>query len=160
MTINEDTGEEPVCPVCDAADYWSCGHLVASIARSFWECRGGAFQDHESRVSTVTEAAFLSHIQNGSEPQFTGSEAFDELWGEARANYKPGDDDVELDGDIYQRFVIELLESAGAFETHEPLIEEGGPGMSSAMTLLFAEDAPKVVDQALEQLKREIGGTK
>ena len=45
MTINEDTGEEISCNICGATEYWDCGHLVASLDRSFCECQGGELYD-------------------------------------------------------------------------------------------------------------------
>ncbi|MHA7828916.1 MAG: hypothetical protein ACX93P_15295, partial [Roseovarius sp.] len=68
MTINADTGEDVVCPICNAAEYWDCGHLVASVDRSFGECQGGALCDRETEFSSLVENAFLPHLQNGSEP--------------------------------------------------------------------------------------------
>ena len=156
MTINEDTGEEVVCPVCDATEFWGCGHLVASFDRSFCECQGGLFYDHMHKFSSLIEGAFQSHLQKGSEPSLN-YDALPELWEEAKNNFEPGDEDyVDLDGDILQRFLIELLEEAGAFDAPGSLMDPGGPGMTSSMSLLFSDNPSEVIRKAARQLKIEM----
>lgn len=155
MTIDEDTGEEAVCPICEAAEYWDCGHLVGSFDRSFCECQGGATYDRQGEFSAIIEGVFLSHLQNGSEPTLN-YDAFPELWEEAQRNYEPGDDCVDLDGDIFLTFLIELLEEAGACEASGSPMDPGGPGMTSSMSLLFAEKPSAVVDQAIARLSADL----
>jgi hypothetical protein len=157
MTIDEDTGEEVVCPICTAAEYWDCGHLVGSFDRSFCECQGGAIYNRVGRFSSIIETAFLSHLRRGSEPDLKFCDAFPELWDAARNNYEPGEEYLDLDGYIVQRVLIELLEEAGAYEAPGSLMDPGGPGMSSSMSLLFADDPSKVVDQALQRLSSGLG---
>lgn len=149
VTINEDTGEEVVCPICNAADYWACGHLVASLDRSFCECQGGALLDREAELSSRIEDAFLPHLENGSQPSF-GYSSLEELWVAAKENFSASDGYVVLDGDIWQRVLIEHLEDAGAFDLPGPLMDPDGPGMTSSMSLLFAEKPKEVVDKALQ----------
>ncbi len=156
MTINEDTGEDVVCPVCDATEFWDCGHLVASFDLSFCECQGGLFYEHMHQFSSLIEGAFLIHLQNGSEPSFN-YDALPELWDEAKNTFEPGDEDyVDLDGDILQRFLIELLEEAGAFEAPGSLMDPGGPGMTSSMSLLFSESPSEAIRKALHKLPIEL----
>lgn len=151
MTIDEDTGEDVVCPICGAAEYWDCGHLVGSFDRSFCECQGGAIYDRQGEFSSIIEGVFLSHLQNGSEPGLK-YDAFPELWAAAKSNYEPDDDYVDLDGDILQRLLIEVLEHAGAYEEPGSLMDPGGPGMTSSMSLLFAEYPSEVVARALHRV--------
>ncbi len=154
--IDEETGEDVVCSICRAAEYWECGHLVASFDRSFGECHGGAIYEREYQFSSLIESAFLSHLQNGSEPRFK-YDARPELWKEAKDSYQPSElDDIYLDGYIFQRFLIELLENAGAFEPAGSLINPGGPGMTSSISLLFAKDPSEVIEQSLQELSSEI----
>ena len=156
MTINEDTGEKVVCPVCDAAEFWDCGHLVASFDRNFCECQGGFFYDSMHQFSLLIEGAFLLHLQKSSEPSLN-YDALPGLWDEAKNNFEPGDEDyVDLDGDILQRFLSELLEEAGAFEASGSLMDPGGPGMTSSMSLLFSDNPSEVIRKALWQLKIEM----
>lgn len=155
MTIDEDTGESVVCPLCNATEYWNCGHLVASLDRSFCECDGGAIYSRQQELSAIIEGAFLSHMKNGSEPSLN-FDAFPELWQEAKSNYEPADGYVFLDGCILQRILIELLEEEGAYEAPGSLVATGGPGMSSSMSLLFAENPSEVIEQALQRLSTEL----
>ena len=156
MTINDDTGEDVVCPVCEASELWDCGHLVASFDRSFCECQGGLFYEHMHQFCSLIEGAFLVHLRNGSEPSLN-YDALPELWDEAKNNFEPGDEDyVDLDGDILQRFLIELLEEAGAFEAAGSLMDPGGPGMTSSMSLLFSDNPTEVIRKALQKLSIEL----
>ncbi|PVZ48383.1 hypothetical protein DD557_06345 [Thalassobacter stenotrophicus] len=108
------------------------------------------------QFSSLIEGAFLSHLQNGLEPSFN-YDALPELWDEAKNNFEPGDEDyVDLDGDILQRFLIELLEGSGAFEAPGSLMDPGGPGMTSSMSLLFSENPSEVIRKALRQLSIEL----
>lgn len=158
MTINEDTGEEVVCPICNAIEYWTCGHLVASLDRSFGECRGGALSDREVEFSSIIEDAFLPHLKDGSKPSF-GYSSFEELWDAAKENFSSRDGYVVLDGDIWQRVMIEHLEDAGAFDLPGPLMDPGGPGMTSSMSLLFADKPNEVVGKALQDFVSELENT-
>ncbi len=155
MTIDEDTGEEVVCPICGAAEYWDCGHLVAEFDRTFCECLGGKIHNREGEFSSTIEAVFLSHLQNGSEPDFKYQE-LSELWEEAKKTHEPGEDYADLDGYILQRLMIELLEEAGAIEPPGYLMDPGGPGMTSSMSLLFAENPSLVVEQAHKRISYEL----
>jgi len=157
MTINADTGEDVVCPICNAAEYWDCGHLVASLDRSFGECQGGALFDRQTECSSLVEDAFLPHLQKGTEPSL-GYSSLVELWEAAKGDFTSGDEDVCLDGDIWQRVLIEYLEDAGAVDLPEPLMDPGAPGMTSSMSLLFAETPPEVVETAYQQLSNELKG--
>ncbi|WBQ13034.1 hypothetical protein L2D00_14460 [Hyphomonadaceae bacterium BL14] len=155
MTIYEDSREKVTCLICDADDYWNCGHLVASFDQSFCDCYGGEAHDHLSDFSSTIEEAFLTHLRNGGEPSFNNA-TIDALWEGARRNSEPDEDFVDLDGYIFQRLLIELLEGAGAQQPPGSLIDPGGPGMTSSMSLLFAEEPPKVVAVALQGLSDEL----
>ena len=156
MTINEDTGEEVVCPVCDGKEFWDCGHMVASFDLTFGECQGGMFYDHERRFSSIIEDVFIRTLRTGSRPQFS-SETLSELWNEAKSNHEPDEEDyVDLDGDILQRVFIELLEEADAFEPSGSLTDPGGPGMTSSISLLFADNTSEVISKAYRNLVAEL----
>ena len=62
MTIIEETGKEPTCPVCGSPDYGDCGHLVADLDRSFCECQGGELYEKMAEFLNLVEGAFLSHL--------------------------------------------------------------------------------------------------
>jgi hypothetical protein len=143
LMFNEDTEEDILCPVCDAPEYWECGHLVADIDRTFAECKGGVLFNQMGMFSNVIKEAFLRLLKADDEPVFK-SVNLEELWHSTQQNFEPKDDDVILDTDIFLRFLIEILEEAGANDLAGSIIESGGPGMTSAVSLLF-DDEPKVV---------------
>ena len=155
MTINEDTGEEVACPICGALEYWDCGHLVASLDRSFCECQGGELYDRMSEFSSILESAFLPHLKQGSAPDIKGLD-LEELWKVARQNFDPNYDDVDLDGFIFQRVVIELLREAGAYYLPGSLMDPGGPGMTSSISVLFAEEPARVIEKAICNLNAQL----
>lgn len=147
MTIDEDTGERVVCPICDNPEYWECGHLVANFDLTFCECNGGEIYDLMRNFRNLIEGAVLRHLQEGSEPSHWG-EGSDELWEYAKENYSDGEDWVEINDAAVQRLIIDRLTEAGAFELPGSLADLGGPGMSSSVALLFGESPKQVVQQA------------
>ena len=52
--------------------------------------------------------------------------------------------------------MVELLEDAGAVRYPGPVIHEGGPGMSSSYSLLYADTPNVVIDAALKNLEGRI----
>jgi len=70
---------------------------------------------------------------------------------EARVNYDlEYPDHVYIDEYMFLAWLTEVLIDAGAEEPPGYIVEEGGPGQSSALTLLYASD-PKVVIEAAEK---------
>ena len=59
MTIIEETGKEPTCPVCGSPDYGDCGHLVADLDRSFCECQGGELYEKMAEFLNLVEKGDL-----------------------------------------------------------------------------------------------------
>lgn len=55
--------------------------------------------------------------------------------------------------------MIELLEEAGAYDLPGSLMDPGGPGMTSSMSLLFAERPSTVIDLALQHLSGKLRNT-
>jgi hypothetical protein len=160
MTIIENTGKKPTCPVCKSSDYWDCGHLVADLDRTFHECQGGELYERIAEFSELVENAFLAHLTEKTVPNLEKWE-LDQLWETASERFDPDEEYVALDGDVFQRVLIELLEDCGAFELPEGLIDPGGPGMTSWISLLFAEEPAKAIKLAREKLLielKQIGG--
>ena len=156
MTIDEDTGEDVVCPVCDAIEFWNCGHLIASFDRSFGECQGGLIYDSIKRFLSIVEIAFLSHLKDGSAPNLNHG-ALSDLWNEAKSNFDPNDEDyVHIDDYIFQGYLIELLQDSGGLDAPGSLIDPGGPGMTSSMSLIFSENPSDVIENALQRLSMEL----
>jgi hypothetical protein len=156
MTINEDTGEDVVCPVCKALEYWECGHLVAGFDRSFCECFGGEFFDQQHTFRGIIEKSFLSHHTAGSSPSFS-SRDLKALWETARLNASDGEVEIALDSFVFQRVLIEALSEAGAIEPEGSLIMPGGPGMTSSVSLLFSESPQACIETAKASLQRNLG---
>lgn len=155
MTINEEARAKVVCPICRSENISDCGHMVGSFDRTFCDCYGGAVVDHLFDFRLIIEATFLSHIKEGVEPSLKNT-TIKELWESVNPNSDLDEDGLDLDGYVLQRLVIELLKDAGAHEPPGSLIVPGGPGMTSSMTELFAEEPSQVVDRALQCLSNEI----
>lgn len=88
MIVDEDTGEDIICPICDMPDYWECGHLVASFDKTFCECQGGEIYGRFKEFTSIVENVFLSHLKNSSELKVEGL-AIGELWASAEASFDP-----------------------------------------------------------------------
>ncbi|KKM90197.1 hypothetical protein LCGC14_1241090 [marine sediment metagenome] len=155
MTIIENTGRGPACPICNSTEYGSCGHLVADFDRTYGECLGGEIYDRQAEFSDLAERAFLMHL-NQKTVLSVKKWGLDELWEITLGKFDPDEEYVELDGDIFQRVLIALLKDSGAFDVPEGLIDPGGPSMTSWVSLLFADDPSKVIDMAINKLKIEL----
>lgn len=159
MTFNEDTGEEVVCLICQASEFWECGHLVGSFDLSFGECAGGEIYERFQEFIVLVEDNFRRHLIAGSDPKLNSHWLMD-LWSEAFNNFDPDEIDyVHIDHDIFIGFVVELLEEAGAIIDPGPTIDPGGPGMTSAMSLLFSKTPADVIDKAIEMLSKILSET-
>jgi hypothetical protein len=157
MTIDEDTGENVVCPICDAQEYWECGHLVAKFDRTFCECQGGVFYGQMGKFSSLIEGVFLRFLKADDEPVFK-SGILEELWDAARLSYVPEEGYVGLDSDILLTFLIELLEDEGAFSPSGSLMDPGGPGMTSSISILFDDKPTDVIESAFKAVSKELEG--
>ena len=58
-----------------------------------------------------------------------------------------------LDGIVFYRLVVGMLLAAGAIDHPGQIIDEGGPGMTSAVTLLYAHDPKEVIESAMKALQ-------
>ena len=159
MTINEDTGEDVTCPLCQSPEYWECGHLVASLDRTFCECDGGELFDREHEFREVVEMAFRAHFKAGSTSSNLPSGALRELWETlSPQSFEEAveGDGLELDGFVFQRVLIEALEDAGVIEPKGQLCDPGGPGMTSSVSLLFAKRPQDCIKKALALLRLQL----
>lgn len=152
---DENTGQEPRCPVCGASEWWDCGHLVADFDLTFGECHSGEFYDRDHEFWSVLEEAMLTALAREEECNPTNEE-IQQIWNYAKAEFSMGDEEIERDTPPFFRLVIDLLEKAGAEEHPGSLVDPGGPGMTSSVTLLFSEKPKAVVDEALKLLEQEI----
>jgi hypothetical protein len=63
---------------------------------------------------------------------------------------------VVIDGYLFFPLLIDLLLECGAIEHEGSIIDPGGPGMTSAVSLTFAANPKEVVDKALNSLKTKL----
>lgn len=157
MPIYEESGREVVCPICRDEFYHDCGHLVGDFDRTYCEYLGGSVVDHVEVFSSQIETAFLSHLRCGSESRLDLCQSFSELWDAAKKNYKPEQDELVFDGNIFQRVLIELLTEVGVQQPDGYLVDPGPPSFTSSVVLLFADSPSKVVDQAFRRLSERLG---
>jgi hypothetical protein len=145
--IIEETGESPACPICSSDE--SCSHRVAVLDHTFLECTDGALFDRTSEFSELIESRFAEFIEIEASPKDISGE-IEAMWKYAKECFDPASKNIEIDSDALYRLMNELLEEAGA--TSIQAISEGGPGMSSSLSILYAEDPEKVIQEATSRL--------
>lgn len=155
MIEDEDTGEAAKCVICGSEEYWECGHLVAEFDLSFNQCNGGSFCNRAEEFAELIESAFIEFIKKGIEPNFGKSndaQQWCELWKHAKKDFDDVEDYIYIDGDISAQIFIEMLENCGASSLGGMLLEDGGPGMTSVVKLLFEDEPESAVNLALAEL--------
>lgn len=155
MTFNEDTGEDAVCHICGAQQYSECGHLVADFDRTFLELLGGELFDRDDEFKSLIEEVFIPHVKAGTIPPLHEPDLI-ELWASCTLEVFDDAEWLELDGHVFQRVLIEALKGAGAIEPEGSLIDPGGPGMTSSVTLLFSEGPKTCIKDALIELETKL----
>lgn len=148
--IVEDTDEEPRCVICGSDE--ECAHLVANIDRTFLECYCGVFLDWEHTFRSEIQEVFLKLLRSGKEKKWRHDD-LEQMWGQASNNYPAEGDDLMLDGYAFYRFVVELLEGAGAIDHPGSVVDDGGPGMTSSVSLLYSKRPKTVVKLAFKNLR-------
>jgi hypothetical protein len=146
----EDSDEQPKCVICGSED--ECTHLVADIDRTFLECWGGAFNERETEFREAIETAFLKLLNSKNSRKWSHDD-IEQMWRQACEDYITEGGDFTLDGYAFYRLVVELLVSAGAVDPPGQVIDDGGPGMTSSVSLLYADKPDNVTDKALNSLK-------
>jgi hypothetical protein len=150
--VDEKTGQKPSCIFCEKKD--GCPHLVAVIDRTFSECYGGALYEILGDLKDM-----LSDIVSGmiKGPEYLDKDAVNHELGailqEAVGNYDPAYPDyISIDNRMLFDWLIEALISAGAEESPGYIVEQEGPGQSSALTLLYAKHPDRVIHQVEKTL--------
>jgi hypothetical protein len=156
MTINEDTGEDVLCPICESPEFGECGHLVADFDRTYCECNGGEIFERQNEFIAIVEQAFLPHLQAGTSPALSSPE-LEELWNTAELHSLEDEPYVALDGYVFQHVLIETLLESGAIEPEGSVIDPGGPGMTSAVSLLFSENPDDCIEKAMDSIRANLG---
>ena len=65
-------------------------------------------------------------------------------------SYDYDQNDLTLDGTVFYRLVIGILLEAGAIDHPGQIIDEGGPEMTSAVTLRYAHNPKEVIESAMK----------
>lgn len=173
--IDENTGEEPRCLFCGSTD--DCKHLLAVIDRSFLDCYGGYAFARLDEFRKVISNVFVKIIRTGSFQHNWKNSILNELWVLAVDAYKPKDaiplkdeaaaekyyktleQELYVDQDILFDFIMDLFTEADAEEYDGSIDDLGGPCMSSAIRLFYAENPQKVFKKALSILRKSVEKT-
>lgn len=155
--VDEDTGQEPSCIFCDSKD--DCPHLVAVIDRTFAECTGGALYEAIDNLREILSDKILATLSAAKD--FDSGTVDDDIAAiaqQARDNHDSEyPDDIYIDEHRFLAWLTEALINAGAEEPSGHIVEEGGPGLSSALTLLYASD-PRLMIETVEKTLRSAAG--
>lgn len=146
----EETDEEPKCVICGSED--ECKHLVANIDHTFLECYCGAFYEQEHDFRNEIESTFLVLLKSGKSRKWKHDD-ITQMWDEACKDFNTEGEDFMLDGYAFYRFAVELLEGAGAIDHPGQVIDGGGPGMTSSVSLLYSKRPKAVVKLAFKSLR-------
>lgn len=158
--VDEVTAEGPSCIYCGSRE--ECPHLVATIDRTFAECTGGALFDHVDRLREVVSDCVLATLKKrkNAAPRVTDSELLS-IINNARDKYDPEyTEEVFIEERDFLSWLIDRLVDLGAEEPSGYMIEEGGPGQSSAITLLYALEPDRLIGKIEESLERQCFGAK
>lgn len=74
------------------------------------------------------------------------------MWEDKDVSWVGDEIDIYLDKAYFWPFLVQLLEEAGATSPSGQIAEYGPPGMSSAMSQLYARDPDAVVSKAFAKL--------
>jgi hypothetical protein len=153
--IYENTGEDVTCLLCETPEFWECGHLVAGLDRHFCECVGGELFDREHEFKEIIERGFLPSLKAGTSPTLSSCE-LTELWETASLQSFENEEYIDFDGYVFQCVLTKALRDAGAIEPEGAVTDPGGPGMTSSVTLLFAEKPQNCMKEALVSFRAEL----
>ena len=156
--FDEETGEEPSCMFCDGTE--ECSHLLADIDHTFNDCAGGTLYVHigDLREILLMRVRSLLECKIKSKPRgdLIDKEIY-RLIKEAVEGFDPEyPEEVSVDEYEFLELLVELFIAAGADEHPGHMVEEGGPGQSSRLTLLYAENPDEVIKAVKERLRRTV----
>jgi len=147
----EDADGGPKCVICGSEE--ECKHLVANIDRTYLECYCGAFCETEYKFRDEIEDTFLKLLKSGKSKKWKHDD-ITQMWDQAGKDFTTEGEDFMLDGYAFYRFAVELLEDAGAIDHPGHVVDDCGiPGMTSSVSLLYADKPKAVVGKALKNLK-------
>ncbi len=148
--------DDPECPFCGATS--ECAHLLAALDETFAEYNGGLLFAWRKEFRDVVAKGFHT-LRAASKPRRVNFklETLQELWDELEHDAGVDDEDLAsyLDEYVLMRLLIDLLEQDEAVETHWR-INEGGPGFSSSIATMYAEDPETVFLHMMASLQRAL----
>jgi hypothetical protein len=147
----EDTGDEPKCVICDSEE--ECEHFVACIDHTFLECSSGELYERVWDFRTEIESRFLVLLKAGKPIAWEDAD-LEQIWQQAINDFATEPKELSLDMDAYFRFLVELLQDAGALKHPGSVVDDQGPRFTSTVSLLFADKPEYVIDKALKNLKQ------
>jgi hypothetical protein len=154
---DEDTGDAIICPTCGSEG--ECPHLLAVLDRSFQTCVGGYALDRFQKFEDMIRKAFTERIRAGSDPGPSWAHReLDEMWKYAvdqTSDSEEMDAEIDIDGDPLFRLVAALLDREGVVELYA-IEGDDMPGFTSAMSVLYADDAENAFETALADLHKSL----
>jgi len=151
--IDEETGEEPSCIYCGSRG--DCPHLVAVIDRTFAECNGGALYESIGRLrKIVSDCVAIAMQDDAAAKEIMDSELLSIIQGATDNHDSEYPEDVYIDERMFLSWLIDSLLDAGADELPGSIVEEGGPGQSSSLNLLYSPEPEVLIRSVEEPLQR------
>ena len=150
--FEEEDIELVKCPFCgDSGDSGNCPHLLLLLDLTFATCDGGEAYDQFNEFGTIIEGAFYDQLEKGrAETTSWNDDGIDKLWIEAFDQYvHDGSEEFILNScvEIANDFLFE------SDVIHIPAKFEGGPGMSSTLSLFYSENHAAAFAEVISKLK-------
>ncbi|MGF1531258.1 MAG: hypothetical protein ACFCU4_07845 [Puniceicoccaceae bacterium] len=156
VITDEETGDQVGCIFCGSTD--DCPHLVGIIDLTFAECHGGVLYEGVDSLKKILEDKILTRLK--AREKFKAKSASYEVLQMAKAAKSCYDrkdpDDVWIDNYQFIPWIKDILIDSGGEEPMGYLVEEGGPGMSSTVSILYAENPQDVLESAREAVKKAV----
>ena len=151
--IEDEVEDEAKCPVCDSET--GCEHLVAVIDFQFCDIQAGALSDSEEPLDACIRAAFqAAHEAHPRKPAFYRSKRMCALYRVSEVEQKGEVCQVSIPPSQISRLVVDLLREAGAVGSIRELNQ--GPGWSTEVAELHAEDPVAVIERCRQLLRAEL----
>jgi len=78
------------------------------------------------------------------------------LWTGSKDSYDEGENFIDLDGYIFYRIIVDFLLKNGAVEPEGSVVDQSGPGMTSTVSLLYADNPVEICDKSLDDLTKSL----
>lgn len=143
--------KDVTCPYCGNDD--DCPHLLAVFDMTFGECNGGLAFDSIPKFLDMTEEAFNKALSAEDRDDVAWDNYWlDEAWQSARSDQSDSGDSPLINSACLFGVLIEIFEEHGAISLDNDF--EGGPGMSSACQIAYAEDPAAVLTITEGELRK------